>query len=334
MPVSVKVQTSARLHLGFLDLNGDGGRRFGSFGLAIDRPVTSLTIERAAAAWAEGPESTRVAAHLAALRIHLGLRASYGVTVHEAIPAHAGLGSGTQLALALAAGLRRLEKLPPDMAGDALLLQRGLRSGIGAALFATGGLVVDGGHGTRNSLPPITCHVPFPELWRAILVMDTDIEGVHGEPEREAFANLPQFPSAAAAEICHKVLMQALPALVEHDLTQFGAAVSAIQAILGNYFAPAQGGARYTSPQVAATMARLERHGAKGIGQSSWGPTGFAFAASDDEAQRLVGLVREERRTQAKRGPRSPAMLICKGINHGARIEMIGGAQDLRRGHT
>ncbi len=89
--------------------------------------------------------------------------------------------------------------------------------------------------------------------------------------------------------------MQALPALVERDLAQFGEAISRIQTILGNYFAPAQGGARYTSPSVAAAMALLERYGAIGIGQSSWGPTGFAFAASDDEAQRLVGLVQKER---------------------------------------
>ena len=32
----VQVTTAARLHLGFLDLAGDLGRRFGSIGLAID----------------------------------------------------------------------------------------------------------------------------------------------------------------------------------------------------------------------------------------------------------------------------------------------------------
>ena len=67
--------------------------------------------------------------------------------------------------------------------------------------------------------------------------------------EREAFAALPQFPADAAADICRRVLMQALPALVERDLSQFGEAVSRIQAVLGNYFAPVQGGARYTSAE-------------------------------------------------------------------------------------
>jgi beta-ribofuranosylaminobenzene 5'-phosphate synthase len=331
MEASVKVETSARLHLGFLDLNAGIGRCFGSFGLSIDRPATSLTIKRAPTPWAEGPESKRVAAHLAALRAYLGLTGCYGVTVHEAIPAHAGLGSGTQLALAVAAGLRRLEALPPDMAGDALFLQRGLRSGIGAALFSSGGLVVDGGHGAGKTLPPILCHLPFPEDWRIVLVTDTNLQGVHGPGEREAFANLPQFPATAAADICRRVLMQALPALIEHDLLQFGEAISHIQTILGIYFAPAQGGARYTSPSVAATMARLERHGALGVGQSSWGPTGFAFAASDDAALRLIGLVEKERPAQENKAQANPIMLICKGINHGARIDAVLGAEDQRR---
>ena len=261
MHVSIRVKASARLHLGFLDLNGGTGRRFGSLGLAIDRPVTSLEVEPAVAGSVEGPERARVAAHLDALRGRFGLERSYGVTIHEAIPAHVGLGSGTQLALAVAAALRRLEDMAPDETGDALFLQRGLRSGIGAALFSTGGFVVDGGHGAGKAMPPILCRLDFPEDWRIILVMDPEMKGVHGAREREAFASLPQFPAAAAADICRRVLVQALPALVERDLAQFGEAIGSIQTVLGNYFAPAQGGARYTSSM---------RGGGDGAARTAW----------------------------------------------------------------
>jgi beta-ribofuranosylaminobenzene 5'-phosphate synthase len=315
MSHSVMVETSARLHLGFLDLNGAAGRKFGSLGLALDHPVTRLRIKRGATSAVTGPEHARVGAHLKSLCHALGLSGSYNVTIDGAIPAHVGLGSGTQLALALAAGLRHLEDLPEDPEADALLLRRGARSGIGAALFSQGGLIVDGGHGTRKSLPPIICRLPFPEAWRVILVMDNEITGVHGEAEREAFAKLPAFPEIEAAKICHLVLMKALPALVEKDIDAFGAAITAIQASLGDHFAPAQGGARYTSSKVADVMKRLHDYGAKGIGQSSWGPTGFAFVESDEEAQRVVAQVRENRAQE------NPDMLICKGINHGARID-------------
>ena len=43
----VTVAVGARLHLGFLDLNGGLGRRFGSLGLALDGPETVLELSRA-----------------------------------------------------------------------------------------------------------------------------------------------------------------------------------------------------------------------------------------------------------------------------------------------
>ena len=41
---SVRVATTARLHLGFLDLNGGLGRRLGSIGLSIDAFETQVEI--------------------------------------------------------------------------------------------------------------------------------------------------------------------------------------------------------------------------------------------------------------------------------------------------
>ena len=46
----VVISAAARLHLGFLDLHGGLGRRFGSIGIAIDGPVTRLSLARAARA--------------------------------------------------------------------------------------------------------------------------------------------------------------------------------------------------------------------------------------------------------------------------------------------
>lgn len=314
MPNNVAVQATARLHLGFLDLNGSIGRRFGSIGLALDAPATTLTLARASSQRVTGPEHLRAAAHLEKMQRHLGLAGHYELVLREAIPAHAGLGSGTQLALAVATALRRLEGFDLDIPGDAEQLQRGARSGAGAALFAQGGLIVDGGHGTRKGTPPVLARLAFPESWRIVLVMDKGIKGVHGEDERAAFATLPQFQASGAADICRHLLMQALPALIESDIGQFGAAIAQIQTILGDYFAPAQGG-RYTSAAVGKIMAALGEAGAHGLGQSSWGPTGFAFAESEGEARRLVDQVAQDAALLHL------DVLICKGLNYGARIE-------------
>ena len=78
--------------------------------------------------------------------------------------------------------------------------------------------------------------------------------------------------------------------MAEADFAAFGAGVSAIQARLGDHFAAAQGGGRFTSPRVGSVAAALARAGAVGLGQSSWGPTGFVFARDPDEAAHWVKL--------------------------------------------
>jgi beta-ribofuranosylaminobenzene 5'-phosphate synthase len=310
----VTVSAPARLHLGFLDLNGGLGRKFGSIGLAIGNPRTRLTIGFARRGEIVGAESERVQSHLDTLQRSLGLEGAYRVEVADAIPAHAGLGSGTQLALALAAGVRRLHGLPLDLRGDAVRLRRGARSGVGVGLFAQGGLVVDGGHGASGGPAPIISRIPLPEHWRVLIVLDPARQGLHGAQEGEAFAALPPMPELAAATLCRLALMKLLPALVERDLPGFGAAVKEMQQLLGDHFAPMQGGSRFTSPHVGDCLEALDRAGAYGVGQSSWGPTGFAFAPSPGEADRLAMTARRYA------GSAGLDIRICTGLNEGADI--------------
>jgi beta-RFAP synthase len=251
----------------------------------------------------------------------LDLDASHQVTIEEAIPAHAGLGSGTQLALAVAAGVRRLHGLPLDMAGDALRLARGARSGVGIGLFDRGGVVVDGGHGPNTRAAPIVSRLPFPEHWRVLIVLDPARQGAHGPDEGAAFARLPPFPDHSAAHLCRLVLMKALPALAEHDVVMFGAAIREMQHLLGTYFAPVQGGSRCTSPGVMACLDMLDDAGAYGVGQSSWGPTGFAFAPSPEAADRLA---RTARRYPSAKGL---DIRVCTGLNRGADITARAAAE-------
>jgi beta-ribofuranosylaminobenzene 5'-phosphate synthase len=321
LPTAVTVTVPARLHLGFLDLSHGAARRFGGIGLAISAPETQITITRAAHAEALGPERTRAADHVATMLAHLGLSGAHRVAIKKVVPAHAGLGSGTGIALAVAAGLRRLHDRPLDVEGDAARLGRGARSGLGIGLFTGGGLVVDGGRGAAARPPPIVSRLPFPEEWRIILVFDPIRQGVNGPAEAAAFAALEPFAAARAAENCRLVLLQALPALVERDLTSFGAAIGDLQVHIGDYFAPVQGGGRFLSPAVAAAMQALAQAGACGIGQSSWGPTGFAFVADAARADAAIA---------ALRGNAAFAALdirVCRGLNRGAQIDLNPGIE-------
>jgi len=313
-PNNVTVSVPARLHFGFLDLNGGLGRRFGSIGVAVSGLQTRVVVAPARQIQVNGPDSARARRYVEQLYDALDLRDGCRVDIVEAIPSHAGLGSGTQLTIALSAAIRRLHGLPLDIRGDAVRLGRGGRSGVGIGLFDAGGVVVDGGRGGQTRAAPIVSRIPFPDVWRILLVLDRARTGVHGEDESAAFARLPVFPAADSAHICRLVLMQALPALAEADLVSFAGAISEMQRMLGAYFAPLQGGEPFASPDVAAALDLMEGEGALGIGQSSWGPTGFAFAGSRAEAERLV--------TFARNHPRCRGLDIraCKGLNHGADV--------------
>ena len=102
----VSVTTSARLHMGFFDLNGGLGRRFGSIGVALQTPTISLTAFPEQTFSAEGVGANRavqIAEQLAQdLKIKLGMH----IKLDLVIPEHAGLGSGTQLSLAVGMAMR------------------------------------------------------------------------------------------------------------------------------------------------------------------------------------------------------------------------------------
>jgi beta-ribofuranosylaminobenzene 5'-phosphate synthase len=309
----VQVTASARLHLGFLDLAGDLGRRFGSIGLAIDAFETRIHLRQAPSLEVLGEERERGARIARRLAESLGLNACKQLIISKAIPAHAGLGSGTQLALAIGAAFRKFAQLPLNSRDDARVLDRGARSGVGVALFERGGLAVDAGRGSNTEIPPVVAWMSFPRDWRILLILDPRVEGAHGAAERRAFAGLPRFPGAAAAEICRRTLMQILAGAAEEDLEAFGDGVAKVQEILGDHFAPAQGGGRFTSVAVGQVAQRLKVLGAGGIGQSSWGPTAFAFASDPDHAGFLA------RRARAECAP-GMEIKVCNARDQGAEI--------------
>ncbi len=313
----VHVSVGARLHLGFLDLHGGLGRRFGSLGIALDGPCTRLSVTRVPEPSASGPDAARAQACVERMVAAFGLSGGFRVEVETTIPAHAGLGSGTQLALAVGAAVGRLAGLELDARDVARVLDRGARSGIGIGAFEQGGVLLDGGRGADDEPPPVLARFAFPEDWRVLLAFDRRRQGAHGADETEAFAALPEFPADRAADLCRLVLMSALPALCARDLGRFGAAVTEMQRTVGDHFAPVQGG-RFASPEVAEVLAWLEAEGVPGVGQSSWGPTGFGLVASPEAAERL-------RAAASRRWPETTGLHfeVRSGSNHGATVETV-----------
>ncbi|MGQ2965167.1 beta-ribofuranosylaminobenzene 5'-phosphate synthase family protein [Methylophilus sp.] len=277
---SVSVTTHGRLHLGFFDLSGQPGRRFGSVGVAIAAYQTALTVTARPQQLAVDPWASAILQrHLESLALDTALE----LNIQQAIPRHSGLGSGTQMTLAVGAGVNTLLDLPVNSAQIAAAHQRGARSGIGIATFDHGGLVVDGGRGATTIVPPLLARHAFPQDWHFLLIMDQSRDGLHGSGEKNAFKQLSPLGSSATRDIQHLLLMQGLPALIEQDFQAFSEFVGALQSYNADYFAPAQGGP-YASQSVAAILHAFQQQGYRGLGQTSWGPTGFILLPSKAEA--------------------------------------------------
>lgn len=321
-PSTVTVDAPARLHLGFLDPSGSLGRVFGSLGLAIDAAGTQLEARLAEADSITGTltdsERTRIDGCLE--RLH----AAYGPTkvalnILRTPRAHSGLGSGTQLALTVGTAYARLAGLAAGTAELAQLLGRGGRSGIGILGFDSGGLLLDGGapRDRRGAgVPPLVARQSFPDAWRVLLVMDTSREGLSGEAERRGLAALAPFPQPLAAHLCHLVLMRILPGAADGDFDAFAHGISEMQQIIGEYFAPVQGGV-FASPDVEAALRAAATGRLAGIGQTSWGPTGFAFLPSALEADAALVAARA-----AVRDKPYIQCALCAARNRGAVIRV------------
>jgi beta-ribofuranosylaminobenzene 5'-phosphate synthase len=310
----VTVTATARLHFGFLDPSGRGKRPFGSFGLSLDRPSTRLVLERSDALSVTGPEHERAERYVKAIAASCGAQANFALRLTEAIPSHAGLGSGTQLALAVGSAFAALEGLKLSPQDIARRLQRGARSGIGIFTFEQGGAVLDSGPGPDGAVPELVLRLPFPPGWRVLLIFDANASGLAGASEAAAFDRLPDFPEGETAELRRRIADIALPALAACEFATFCEQVGYLQAVMGRYFALLQGGP-YTSAAVSDVLQWLGGKGLSGIGQSSWGPTGFAFVPSEPEGMALL------RETRSRFSCEGLSFELAQGRNQGAKLE-------------
>lgn len=304
----IEIKTPARLHLGLLDINGGLGRIYGSIGVAIQRPNVLLEAEPAEDLIVEGLEPERVSGFARCFLEHYPGMPGARLFLKAKIPSHVGLGSGTQLALAVGSALAHLGGLDLSLQEIALAMGRGVHSGIGIAAFQSGGFVLDGGHpiacpnepgssansptirqGVQN-VPPVLFRCPVPEDWCFVVVVPEVQAGISGERETSAFKNLPRAPQPIVERISWLVLMKLLPSLVEKDITGFGQALTEIQKLVGDCFAAVQGG-RFANTLSSRLIVKLIEWGAFGAGQSSWGPVVYGLVKGEERALELAKIV-------------------------------------------
>ena len=304
---TITVTATARLHMGFFDLKGSASRTFGSIGLCIDAPCTQIVVTKSDKTAIDANCDENIVKIIESIVKSLKWEQNFSLEILQSIPQHTGLGSGTQMVLAIGAGLNALFNLNLTVAQIGKLSKRGGRSGIGIATFEQGGVLVDGGK-TSNELPEIALRQVFPDHWRVLLIADSAYIGVHGEVELQAFQSLKPAPHSLRTMVFNHMM----PALQRADLLAFGACMADLQAYNGDYFAPIQGG-RYASNDVANVLLWLQQNGVVCVGQSSWGPTGFAIVESEERANIMLKQLQQQ-----FLGVNNLSFKVVRGKNSGA----------------
>ena len=288
---AVFVEAPARLHFGVLDLRGALGRWFGGIGAAAPAPTLLVSACPGDTLEVEAEQADRTADFARRFLSHHGLHGGARLCVHRTFPQHAGLGSGTQLALAVGRALAELYAVSTDAPGLARAVGRAQRSAVGTWTFAGGGLVVEGGRRRESEdVAPLLARLPFPSTWRCVVAVPHTRSRMSGADEAAAFGELASPSERDVERVAHLVLMALLPALADADLATFGATLSAIQAIVGQWFAAVQGGT-FASGQSEALVRLMSECGAVGAGQSSWGPTVYGIVEGEEAGARLAARV-------------------------------------------
>ncbi len=312
----VEVTAPSRLHLGMLSFGQSGVRQFGGAGVMIDTPGLQLRVTAAERLHATGMLNERALAFAQRYLAAVGGEIACRIHVVHAAQQHAGLGVGTQLGMAVAAGLAAFRGQPSDNAARlAIQVGRGARSAIGVHGFAHGGLLVEAGKIHESEIAPLLARVELPDEWRFVLARPADEVGLCGDNERAAFAQLPPIPEATTSQLCRELLLRLLPAAAAGDFRELSESLYRYGRLAGDAFSTQQHGA-YASGRLTSLIDELRAWDIHGVGQSSWGPTVFALAADQREAERLV------LRLQAWAGDAPWELAIARPANQGAFIDV------------
>jgi len=323
----VRVITPSRLHIGLLDMNGSGGRVDGGSGITLEDPGFIFEISEADtfSLTSQEPEvAYKVQPILEKLNMNGLSIPPVHIHIQQSIPFHFGLGSGTQAALGIAAGIGAM--IGANFSTDALiaLSGRGGTSGIGTRAFFMGGLLVDAGHrfgpgrkkdsfapsasSSGAGAAPLVGRYNIPKDWNFVLAIPDGLAEIHDQLEYDMFQRYCPVPQHEVQALSHILLMKLIPSVIEEDLEQFGEAINDFQ----NYgFKKCE--ISLQSPVITDIIDAMRDAGAAGVGMSSFGPVVYGVCDSNtsaiiSSAQRIMN--------QWKGGK-----TICtKGRNRGADI--------------
>ncbi len=312
----MKIKTPSRIHITLIDLNGSIGRIDGGVGLALENPFIEIKAKECdgieIVGEAENLERFKIVAEKMAKITGNGVK----IEVLSDYKSHVGLGSGTQISLAVGEAFNKLYNLGLSVREIAEIVGRGGTSGIGVAAFQFGGFIVDGGHSKKEKKdflpssaskakpPRVIVRHDFPD-WKVILAIP-DLKGFYGRREVDLFQKNCPIPIEEVRELCHLILMKLIPAVVEKDLDEFSFAIRRIQEI---------GFKRVEVEQYNDLIKNCFKL-YECVGMSSTGPTVYAITDSDAKS------IANDLKNYFKDMGFECNVVITKAKNRGAEVEV------------
>lgn len=318
--MGIKIRTPSRIHLTLIDLNGEIGRVDGGAGIAIEEPHIEIRGSKSGEDSLSGNivNLDRFKSVSQRFKRFTGNNAS--IEVLSDYKSHVGMGSGTQISLAIGEVYNRLFGLNLSVKGIAEITGRGGTSGIGVAAFQSGGFIVDGGHPTREkkgftpssaskaSPPPVISRQDFPS-WK-IVAVTPELTGSSGADEVSLFEEHCPVPIEDVRKVSHLILMKMIPSVMESNLDDFGSSLWEIQSLGFKRVEVDQYGS-----MVWDVLKKLKEL-TPAVGMSSTGPTIYAITDTNSkEIQKYAVKYFQDKGLDCEK-------IITSARNKGADIEV------------
>ncbi len=301
--VKIFVETPSRLHFTLIDLNGELGRVDGGIGVTLEKPGWKIEVLPSKKFVVEGLGKELAKIFAEKFFMYYGLKPDIKIKILDSIPQHVGLGSGTQLALAIATSLTKIFGIKTTIRELAKIMERGGTSGIGVAAFEGGGFILDGGHSfgekkqKQSFLPshfsnappaPILARYSLPENWMFVVVIPNIQRSIHGLEEFKIFKTYCPISTDEVNKLSRIILMKILPSIVEKNIVDFGKALTEIQNI----------GFKKIEIQLQKSIVKeligwMVENGAYGAGMSSFGPVVYGLVDGTHKAEKLKDKINQ-----------------------------------------
>ncbi len=325
------IKCPSRLHMALINMDGSIGRMDGGIGLTLTDPslvlegeisenseiTVSFKEEIDGETKAEYVDKIKSAANM--VKEHFNIEEGFDFIVHQIIPNHSGLGSGTQIALGAAKIITQSKGMELSAVELSTVVKRGGTSGIGTYAFESGGFILDAGHSRKEKPdflpssaspakpPKLIGRYDFPQDWNILLAIPKADDAVNGSKEVNVFQERCPVPSDEVLDLAHVILMNMIPFILEEDIEGYGKSVDMIQYKGFNFI-----DIDVQDDRIKDLMKYLNEI-SYGAGISSFGPT--IFTVFDEKNAEIVDKVKDYLNDD-------DLVIVTKAQNHG--FEIIG----------